>query len=429
MHLIVTHDNADFDAVASLLGAIKLYPGAYAQLPNRLNRNVRDFLHLYWDELPFVWPHNLPQDRISRLTLVDTQHIPPVRGLEDDVQYQVIDHHGLSANLPPGTLITRQDIGATTTLLVEEIKAQPISLTSSEATLLLLGVYEDTGSLLYSSTTPRDVYAAGWLLEEGASLEVARQFLKYPLSESQQALYKQLTDALETHTIAGHVIMIAMATADGYVEEISTLAHKLRDLFEPDALFLLVAMEDHIQLVARSTDDAIDVGAIAAQLGGGGHGRAAAALIHKMALDQLRAQLLQLLPQYVRPSVTVGDIMSHGVHTLAPDDTVARAAGMMARYGHEGFPVVEDGRIVGVLTRREIDKAMHHKLGGSAISQVMRKGEFSVTPRDSVETLQELMTREGLGQVPVVENGKITGIVTRTDLIKLWGESAAPASA
>lgn len=429
MHLIVTHENADFDAVASLLGALKLYPGAQVLLPNRLNRNVRDFLHLYWDEFPFVWPHNLSSGRVTRLTMVDTQHVPPVRGLEDGAQYQVIDHHGQSPNLPSGTAITRQDIGATTTLLVEEIKNQPINLTPNEATLLLLGVYEDTGSLLYSSTTARDVYAAGWLLEQGASLEVARQFLKYPLSESQQTLYKQLTDALETHTIAGHVVMIAVANADGYVEEISTLAHKLRDLFEPDALFVLVAMEDHIQLVARSTHDAIDVGAITAHLGGGGHSRAAAALIHKMGLDALRAQLLQLLPQYVRPSVIVADIMSHGVHTLAPDDTVSRAADMMARYGHEGFPVVEDGHIVGVLTRREIDKAMHHKLGGSAISQVMRKGQFSVTPNDSVETLQELMTREGLGQVPVVESGKITGIVTRTDLIKLWSEAPAPARA
>jgi tRNA nucleotidyltransferase (CCA-adding enzyme) len=60
MHLIVTHDNADFDAIASLLGAAKLYPGAVPVIPRRINRNVRDFLHLYWDEFPFVdlfvWP-------------------------------------------------------------------------------------------------------------------------------------------------------------------------------------------------------------------------------------------------------------------------------------------------------------------------------------------------------------------------------------
>ncbi len=423
MHLIVTHENTDFDAVASLLGAVKLYPAAQALLPNRLNRNVRDFLNLYGDEFPFLWPHELPQERIVRLTIVDTQHIPPLRGLDAQTVCQVIDHHARAPYLPDSVIATLQDTGATATLLVEEIKAHRIPLSSHEATLLLLGIYEDTGSLLYASTTPRDVYAAAWLMEQGAVMEVVRQFLKYPLSEDQQALYRQLMDAMQTHHIAGHVVMIAAAVADRYVEEISTLAHKLRDLFEPDALFLLVAMEDHIQLVARSTTDAIDVGFIAGMFGGGGHARAAAALVRGVDVEEARRQLLELLHRNVRPSVMVGDIMSRGVHTLSPHDTVARAAEIMARYGHEGFPVVEGGRVVGVLTRREIDKALHHKLGNSAISRIMRKGEIYVTPSDSVEKLQDIMTREGIGQVPVVNGDQVIGIVTRTDLIKLWSAS------
>jgi len=424
MHLIVTHENADFDAVASLLGAVKLYPTARALLPNRLNRNVRDFLHLYGDDLPFLWPHELPQERITRLTVVDTQHVPPLRGLDAQTVCQVIDHHARASHLPEDVMATLQNTGATATLLVEEIQAQRIPLSAHEATLLLLGIYEDTGSLLYANTTPRDVYAAAWLMEQGAVMEVVRQFLKYPLSEDQQALYRQLSDAMQTYHISGHVVMIAAAATERYVEEISILAHKLRDLFEPDALFLLVAMEDHIQLVARSTTDAIDVGFIASMFGGGGHARAAAALVRGVNVEEVRAQLLELLHRNVRPSVTVGDIMSRGVHTLSPHDTVARAAEMMARYGHEGFPVVEGGRVVGVLTRREIDKALHHKLGNSAISRIMRKGEIYVTPHDSVEKLQEIMTREGIGQVPVVNGDQVIGIVTRTDLIKLW--SATP---
>jgi tRNA nucleotidyltransferase (CCA-adding enzyme) len=432
MHLIVTHDNADFDAIASLLGAAKLYPGALPVIPRRVNRNVRDFLHLYWDEFPFVWVQDVPtgkSSRVTRMTLVDSQHIPSLKGVDEDTQFHVIDHHALSRDFPPGTRTILQSTGATATLMVDEIQRQHVRLTPNEATLLLLGIYEDTGSLTYASATPRDVRAAAWLLEQNASLDVVRQFLNYPLSESQRALYDRLMDTFETHTIEGRTIMIAVAQAGDYVEEISTLAHKLRDLFEPDALFLVVAMEDHTQLVARSTTDAIDVGAIAAHLGGGGHPRAAAALIRHVNLAQIHDQLLNTLHQHVRPSITVEQIMSYGVHTLAPTDTVAEAAAMMTRYGHEGFPVVEDGEIVGVLTRREIDKAMHHKLGGSTVRQFMRKGRFLVTPHDSAEKLQALMTQERLGQVPVVENGKIIGIVTRTDLIRLWTESPRPSRA
>ena len=432
MHLIVTHDNADFDAVGSLLGAAKLYAGAVPMLPRRINRNVHDFLNLYWDEFPFVWPQDLnlaKTDRVVRLTVVDSQHIPSVRGLDEDTQLQVIDHHDLGRDMPPGTQITVQDIGATATLMIEEIQRHHIRLSPNEATLLLLGIYEDTGSLTYAGTTPRDVRASAWLLEQNASLDVVRQFLNYPLSESQRALYDRLMDSIETHIIEERTIMIGVAQSDDYVEEISTLAHKLRDLFEPDALFLIVAMEDHTQLVARSTTDAIDVGVIAAHLGGGGHPRAAAALIRHVNLAHIHDQLLRVLRQHIHPPTTVAQIMSHGVHTLSPSDTVLQAASMMTRYGHEGFPVEENGKIVGVLTRREIDKALQHKLGGTAIRQFMRKGPFFVSPEDSVEKLQSLMMREGLGQVPVVEDGKTIGIVTRTDLIKLWTEPQRPSRA
>ncbi|MFQ5813159.1 MAG: CBS domain-containing protein, partial [Anaerolineae bacterium] len=122
--------------------------------------------------------------------------------------------------------------------------------------------------------------------------------------------------------------------------------------------------------------------------------------------------------------VTVGQIMSHGVHTLPPDTTVAEATEMMRRYGHEGFPVVEEGRIVGILTRGQIDRALQLGFDKAPVDLYMYKGEVSVSPDDSVQKLQDVMMEHSLGQVPVVEGGEIIGIVTRTDLIKLW--SAPP---
>jgi tRNA nucleotidyltransferase (CCA-adding enzyme) len=93
----------------------------------------------------------------------------------------------------------------------------------------------------------------------------------------------------------------------------------------------------------------------------------------------------------------------------------------MLRYGFEGFPVVDDrGQILGVLTRREIDRAQRLRLGSMPVSHYMTKGDISVGVDDSVEHLQQVMTRHGIGQVPVVENDEVVGVVTRTDLIKLW---------
>jgi len=154
--------------------------------------------------------------------------------------------------------------------LVEELAARGLSLTPVQATLLLLGIYEDTGSLSYQTTTARDAHATAWLMERGANLAVVGEFLHHPLEPSQLELFDRLFESAQTHSIAGYSVVVAAQTALGYTEEVSTLAHKLRDLLEPDALFVLVALDGNLQMVCRSTTDDIDVSLVAERFGGGG---------------------------------------------------------------------------------------------------------------------------------------------------------------
>lgn len=429
MEIITSHEHTDFDGLASMLGAAKLYPRAIPVLPQRLNRNLRDFLALYWDELPFVRREDLPRGPITLLTLVDTQSIPSLKGLSADTRMRFIDHHPLEGDLKDTQSFHGGNVGSTATLLVDQICQSGLSLSPVEATLLLLGIYEDTGSLTYPSTRPMDARCAAWLLEQGANLEVVNEFLHRPLSDSQRELYRKLLEDVEFHEFAGQTVVVAGASAQGYVEEISTIAHKLRDLYEPAALFVIVDLKSRLQLVARSNTQAIDVSDIARQFGGGGHSKAAAALIKHGSLGETRERLLELLEKVVRPLTTVRELMSYGVYTLSPDTSVAQAEEMMRRYGHEGFPVVSDGKLLGVLTRREIDKALQYEREDAPISNYMHKGEIAVAPSDPVEHLQEVMMEHDIGQVPVVEEGEIIGIVTRTDLINLWSRRPRPSRA
>jgi tRNA nucleotidyltransferase (CCA-adding enzyme) len=427
--VILTHEHTDFDALASMLAASRLYPHAVPVLPHQINRNLEAFLAIYRDMLPFVHLDDLPRRRVENLVLVDTQTVQPLRGMHPQATGDIIDHHPLMRDLPPGWTYSGEEVGATTTLLVEKLAEQGLAISPVEATLLALGIYEDTGSLSYETTTGRDLRSAAWLLERGANLLVVNKFLHHPLTDEQRQLYQQLADNSQPYQFHGHSVIIASATVHETVEEISTLAHKLQDLYEPDALFMLVDMGDRIQMVARSTDDAIDVGKIASALGGGGHGRASAALIRNGSLASAFEALVYLLQGHVRPTTTVGQIMSYGLpQTLAPDDTIGEAAERMRRYGFEGFPVVHGDRIVGMLTRREIDRAVHHGLEKHPVSRYMRAGEVFVTPDDSVATLRRVMTEHDWGQVPVLDagTGKLVGIVTRTDLIKQWETSAQP---
>lgn len=424
MHIILTHEQADFDALASLLGAYLVYEAAVPVLPRKLNRNVRAFITLYGMELPFVDPRDLPAEPIDKVTLVDTQSMISVKGMHPATQVQVIDHHPTRDELQTDWEITADETGATATIFTEVTRERDIHLSTIHATLLLLGIYEDTGSLTYTRTTARDLTAASYLLERGASLEIAADFLNHPLSIHQQELYDDLRSSSATHDIHGHAIVIACGDGQKIDEELSTVAHKLRDLLDPEALFMLVTTRGGVQLIARSTNSDIDVARISEKFGGGGHERAAAALIRDADLETVCQQLLDLLPDFVRPAVTVAQIMSRGPQLLAPDTPVEDAVLRMQRYGYEGYPVVSEDsegrhKIMGLLTRRAVDRAISHKLNLTA-ERLMDAGQVQADPENSVEELQKLMTDSGWGQIPVInpDTGRVIGIVTRTDLLK-----------
>lgn len=432
MHLILSHENADFDAVASMLAAHKLYPDGLPVLTERQNRNVASFLALYRNGLPFISRDDYQAGRIRQITLVDARRPPQLRGVKPTTPLRIIDHHPLTDELGEHETFTGDEVGANTTLMVEMLQQHDITLTTLEATLLALGIYEDTGSLLYGRTTPRDIRAAAWLVEQGAALDTVGKFLEPPLNDEQQALLEMLITAGESRVIQGYTVIVAAAKLDHYLSEISSVAHRLREMLDPAALFVIVEMPEAIHLVCRSTDDAIDAGEIARAFDGGGHERAAAATLHGLSREQAVEKLWELVSQHIHvaPSVPrVRDLMSLGIRTIDASAHINDLVSRLRRIGHEGFPVVENGQIVGLLTRRDADRALEHKLGNVPVRDIMNSGSVTVTPDDTVLTLQQRMVESGWGQIPVVNSaGKLIGIVTRTDLIKHWARMHPTAS-
>ncbi len=427
MELILTHSNTDFDALASLLAAARLFPGALPVLPQRLNRNVREFLALYQGPIPFVAAEALPREPVSRIILVDIQQVPALpRPLGPFVpQVDIFDHHPLARPLEENECFTGGSVGATVTLLVPRLIEQGLRLSALEATLLLLGIYEDTGSLCYPGTTAADLRCASWLVEQGANLYIAAEFLNRPLSAGQLQIYNQLVATTTVQQVHGWPIVVARAEVEGYVEEISTLAHRLMDLYDPAALFLVVQMGGTVQIVARSTGEALDAGELMARFGGRGHAQAAAAFLPGQSGEQVVQNLRQLLEEMVVPMRTARDIMTARVHTISPEATLAEAAEVMARYGHGGLPVAaEDGRLLGLFSRRDLDRALHHGLEEAAVATYMWKGPLTVPPDMPVDQVRQAMMAEDVGRLLVVDQErKLLGIITRTDLLKLWPEA------
>lgn len=437
LEVILTHEHTDFDALASLLAASYLYPDALPVLPRQLNRNVASFLALYRNRFPFVTDRDVPRSQVARAIIVDTRAVNWIKGMDHKTPQVILDHHEDDEPPAANQTIRYEAVGANTTMLVEQLYDTGITLSPLHATLFALGVHEDTGSLTYPSSTYRDARCLAWIMQPDhkVNLEVLAHFLNHPLSDDQRALLQRLIDASEFVDVAGHTVMIACANAEGFNEELSALASRFRDFHETDAVFMVIDLGDVIQVIARSTTDDVNVGAVADALGGGGHPRAAAAPVRDRNLGTrgVRDRIVDLLQEHSRAAITVRHIMSTGrPQSLSPDMTVSAAAELMRRYGHEGFPVLRrhpDGHdeLLGVLTRREADRALNHELGEQSVSRFMRAGQITVRPDTAITELRHKMIESNWGQIPVVDDhNQIIGIVTRTDLIKLWDEGALP---
>ncbi len=320
-------------------------------------------------------------------------------------------------------------VGSCTTLLVEELRDHNGNLTVLQATLLLLGIYEDTGSLAHVSTTSRDVRAAAYLLEQGASLQIAADYLNPPLSAEQRRIYDQLLAAVTAYQIQGQNILVATGSR-GMNEEISSVAHKIRDLLDPDGLFLLVQTDEGSALwraprPIRWMWEPLHLNLAAADMAG-----CFCSPQVESTPDGKSPTLEEVSTHLVERLKRIGASFRHcrtdhaASVVLSPDTSAQDAAALMQRYGYEGYPVVRDGKVIGLLTRRAVDRALAHKLNLAAVS-LMDAGEVSVVPSDPLEHLQRLMA-SWVGSDPGMspEDGSVIGCHPY-GFIKGHGQAAA----
>ena len=331
----------------------------------------------------------------------------------------------LPAWVDQDTAVVSED-GALTTTLVGILVEREVAVTPVEATAFALGIHEDTGSLTYPSSTQRDAEALAWCLRHGASQELLASFLHTPLSDEDRRLLNALLDSVETHEVAGIELLVAAVEWPTYVDGISNLAHKLVDLTDCRALVLLVEMDSRVFSVTRSRTPDLDAARLAAALGGGGHAQAASA-IFRGTLGDARDLVLAGLPEAVVEQKRARDVMSTPARSVGPDETVAKAMVACQRYGQSGILVTKDGRLVGSVSREDLDKAIGHGLSHAPVKGIM-SGRVSTVEEDApLPELQRLLGASTEGRIAVLREERVVGVVTRSDILHALGERAEEA--
>jgi len=429
VEIIVGHQHTDFDGLAAMVAAKKLYPEAKAVFPGRVQDPVKDFMALYKDEVEILYLSDIDITKVSKVVIVDTAEKSALGELSkklnlDEIEVIVYDHHPHS----PKDWINydySQKVGASVTILIEEIIEKGIELNPLEATICALGIYADTGSLTYDMTRAKDVKAVSYLLEYGANLEIIRQFLEEALNAEQQKILDNLLENRNIIEIDGIEINIFSYEQEKYVTGLNNITEKLKDIYNLKSVFVLVKMGKKLQLIARSNDDAVDVGKICKLMGGGGHQGAGAAQLNAD-ISEAKDKLINTIENNIEPLERINSIMSTPVRTISPDTTIKEAQKFMEKYGHNGVVVCNGKRISGIFSRRDLDKVKGHNLMHAPVKGYMSKNVITINYDDSIKNAQELMVKYNIGRLPVIKDKKLVGIVTRSDILGSYFEKETP---
>jgi tRNA nucleotidyltransferase (CCA-adding enzyme) len=434
MEVITTHINADFDALACMLAAKKLYPEAILVFPGSQEGSLRDFFvrsAIYVFEAERM--KNVDLDRITRLVLVDTRQMSRIGKFAQIVKrpgldIHIYDHHPPSSDDITGSREVVKEVGATITLLLGILRDKGIEITPDEATVMMLGIYEDTGSLTFSSTTEEDYSAAAYLLSRGASLNVISDMVTKELTAEQVFLLNDLIQSATNYAFHGIDVVIATASADRYVGDIAILVHKLKDMENLDVLFALVRMEDRVYMIGRSRIEEVNVAEVLLEFGGGGHATAASATVRELTLIQCAEKLVAVLHEAVKPRRLARDLMTFPVKTISADRKLSEAGELLTRYTINVLPAMRGDKLVGLISRQVIEKAAFHGLGDRPVSEYMST-EFSVADTTTpLSKIQRLVVGNNQRFLPVVEGGELVGAITRTDVLRAIGEDLASRS-
>ncbi len=435
MEVITTHINADFDALASMLAAKKLYPKAKMVFPGSQEKNLRNFFlqsTFYVFEAERI--RNIDLQAVKRLILVDTRQQGRIGRFAElaksqGVEIHIFDHHPPSPEDLRGSEEHIREVGATVTILTRILRERGLSLTPEEATILAVGLYEDTGSFTFSSTTPEDLETAGFLIAQGANLNIVSNLITHELTAEQISLLNELIQSATRYPIRGVEVVIAKASTDRYIGEFALLAHKLKDMENISVLFALAQMDNRVYLVARSRIDEVNVGEIAAMFGGGGHATAASATIKDQSLHELETKLLEELERRIHPIRRAKDLMSFPVKTVDSQETIERAGDLLTRYNINVLPVLENGRVAGLISRQVVEKAAFHGFKDSPVRDYMTSEFATVSPRTPLAKIQEAIVGHNQRFLPVLEKERLVGAITRTDLLRwLYSRTSGSAS-
>ncbi|MFN2435637.1 MAG: CBS domain-containing protein [Desulfotignum sp.] len=423
--IITSHVNADYDAIAAMLAAQKLYPDARIIFPGSQEKTLRDFfIHSMGYLFNMADPAVIDFSETRTLVLVDTRQKNRLTGVKallnnKDVAVHVYDHH------PPGpddvtpTMEIFKSYGATTTILCEILQKKNIPVTPEEATVMALGIYEDTGVFTYASTTPADFLQAGFLLGCGASLNTIVSLVVREIKAEQVSWLNDLLNEMTRHQINGMDVHVSTISSPTYITDLASIVQKVMRMENLELYFAVVLMGNKVHVIARNRIPEVDVGRILSRFGGGGHAYAASAKVENHTLAQVEHLLIDQVKKETRKIQVARSLMSSPAITIESGASCEQAGKIMTRYNINTLLVVdpETNAYEGYITRQVVEKILFHQLRERPVEEYMNSEATFVSADANMAEIEYQIIEKKQRIIPVIDQEEIKGVITRTDLL------------
>lgn len=423
MRIAFTHNNADCDGFASLVGLRALYPGLRIVLGQRVAPRVKRLLALHRE---FVRPVSMEDVELSSVELAVVADVRRRGRLAEyeDVFLQrerhgaprliVFDHHRESDDDLDADEAYIAHVGATCTLVTEHLRAAQVAPSVIESTLLCIGIHTDTGSLTFSTSTARDAEALNWLMEQGANTRMVERFLRQTLTEAQRLALTLLLQSIRVVEVGGLPVAIAGVALERGVDGLASVVAQALRLTEYSAVYGVFHIRGRkAQIVARARAPELDVGAVLRQFGGGGHRAAAAATLRTedpfALVDAVTEAMLAQAPDSVL-AITLSDANIPSIDAAA---TFQDAMEQMDDVKVGVLAVVRDGKLAGSVDRGFVQAAQRDGRMQDSIASAMRHGLQKVSADLALDELTERFIESDQPALFVERDGKVIGWVLR----------------
>ena len=424
--IIVGHTNMDLDCIGSIVLMKYLYPDHIPIMSRLINPAAKNLVNLYQYHLNFKPSDELKGKNVEQVIIVDTRSQSRVKEYFDLIENEVkdimiFDHHTADSCDFNEAQLNEGSFGSNTTMIGVELLKKRISISSKDATIALTGMYADTGNFTHDNICEDDFRVASYMLKHQADIKLVNNFLKTLREDYQVSLFHKIMNSLIWQNINGHQIVFSYDSMDKQVAGLAAVIEEIFNIEKPDAIFGVFHFErpGDTVIIGRSSKSKIDLMDILTPLGGGGHSKAASALIKQSKGKDIFMNLMETLTSKLQYAVTAKDLMTKDVMTIQATWNLKEASVYFEEMDISGAPVLNDNKeLCGMLTLRDIMKGRKNDEINAPVKAYMKTKLITCNQNATVREIEKTMFNNSIGHLPVVDDEKLSGIITREDFLK-----------